>query len=517
MSGQGLRYQKAGYNLPKPLIPVSERPMIERVLECFPQEWPVTFVMAENHATTDLPKVLKSLRPDSRVCMVPKHGEGPLRAIEEGLKHIPKDEPVLVSYCDYGMIWDSKQFERFVEQSECEACVISYKGFHAHYLSDVKYAYSRLDGERVVEVKEKGSFTANREDEYASSGGYYFRSARLLAKAAEYQRKHELKVNGEFYTSLTVQALLELNPKSHVRVFEIPGFFQWGTPEDLRRFEYWEKTFSAYNRTAALSPGKAEQVLMPMAGAGSRFTGVASVPKPFISVDGLSMYQRALRSLPQGPTTLVGLKSFKSELANDNHNHVLLDTTPDGQALSTRAGLENLDREKSVLISSCDHSIVLEADKWESFSSKPDCDAAIFAVTGFPGAKDKPQAFAYVVPVKDDNSNFPEVKSVSVKKPISENPDQDHLLVGTFWFRNVQILDDAIAELIATNVRVNNELYLDSIFDYMIKKGLRVRTIPLDGYINWGDPQSLSEALYWYEIFCARRIDLRSRFPGVRS
>ena len=58
MSGQGNRYRQAGYQEPKPLIPVNGVPMISRLLENFPQSWPSVFVMAENHKNTELPPLL---------------------------------------------------------------------------------------------------------------------------------------------------------------------------------------------------------------------------------------------------------------------------------------------------------------------------------------------------------------------------------------------------------------------------------------------------------------------------
>lgn len=522
MSGQGTRYHKAGYNVPKPLVPVSGRTMIERVLENFPLDWPCTFVMAENHLKTELPQELRRLRPNAHVNAVPVHSEGPLKAIEKGLEFIPDDEPVLVNYCDYGMVWDAKQFERFVEQTKCDACLISYIGFHAHYLNPQTYAYSRLKGERVVEVKEKGSFTNNREAEYASSGGYYFKSAKLLREAIKFQREKDIRVNGEFYTSLTVQALLQMKPNAHVRVFEIPGFFQWGTPQDLWRFEYWEKTFTNFNLSQGDSPKTVGQVLMPMAGLGSRFKEHTEYPKPFIPVDGKPMFLRALETLPKAEkkTVIVGLESFKDLLEKFNFPKLekkLLKATPPGQALSTSEGVSQLVPNSDIVVSSCDHGIVLFEDKWRAFRAAPDCDAAIFTISGFPGAKEKPTSFAYVVPDEKNVHIFPTVSYVSVKKPVSENPDRDHLLVGTFWFRDSNVIRDGIKQLIEKDIRVNNELYLDSVFELLKSQGMKVRMIPLDGYINWGDPASLAEALYWYEIFCGRKVDKRSRYPGIKE
>jgi NDP-sugar pyrophosphorylase family protein len=513
MSGQGTRYQAAGYQEPKPLIPVNGTPMITRLLENFPESWPTFFVMAENHKNTELPAVLSRERPQGKQIFISKHSQGPGFAALKAIEQMDPEAPVFLSYCDYAMVWDSNRFSHFVNDTGCDACVVSYRGYHAHYRSPLQYAYSRLKGERVVEVKEKGSFTSNRENEFASSGGYYFKSAKLLKESIDYQIAQNIQLNGEFYSSLTVEALLRKRPEAHVRVFEIPGFFQWGTPEDLNIFEYWEKSFQAHNKLLGQKRSQVAQVLMPMAGLGSRFSNVTPVPKPFISISNAPMYRKALETLPKGLTTvLVTLDSVKSYLAGAEETLVSLKETPRGQALSTEAGISSLELKQEVLVSSCDHGIVLDPVLWEKFQKAPDCEAAIFTIRGYPGAQANPNAYAYVL--TDGKGTFPEVKKVSVKLPVSPNPRKDALLVGTFWFRSAEILAEGIKELKKQEILVNGEMYLDSVFQLLIQKGLKVREISLSGYLCWGDPDSLAESLYWQEIFGGYSIDSRKKYPG---
>jgi NDP-sugar pyrophosphorylase family protein len=402
--------------------------------------------------------------------------------------------------------------------------VISYRGFHAHYLRPTPYAYSRLEGENVVEVREKGSFTDNRENEYASCGAYYFRTAALLRAALEFQFENQVQCNGEYYTSLTVQALLLQDPKADVRVFEIPYFCQWGTPEDLQRYEYWERSYQSYLRySKPKEQVHVGQVMIPMAGAGSRFKSVTPVLKPFIPVGARPMYEEAISTLPRSENVvIVALESFEEEIKKSSLGKKIRPTflkeTPSGQALSVEAGIKGLDLEQEVLISSCDHGIVLNPDLWRKFAEAPNCDAAIFTIQGFPGASERPNAFAYVVPKqKLENSLFLQVERVSVKRPVSANPSQDHLLVGTFWFKNGKILQKGIEELKKRDIRVNSELYLDSVFECLMEMGHSVRMIPLDGYLCWGDPDSLAETLYWKEFFACTPIEKRKRYPGVQN
>ncbi|WGL60805.1 NTP transferase domain-containing protein [Pigmentibacter sp. JX0631] len=508
MSGEGIRFQNYGYTIPKPLVPISGEPMISRVLDNFPEHWESHFVISENHAKTQLPSILKDLRKNCNISIIPPHKLGPSFAALEALKHIPVNEPVFVSYCDYGMIWDSSQFERFIVDSSCEIALVSYRGFHAHYLTSQTYAYSKMSGELVDCVKEKGSFTDNRENEFASSGGYYFRSAGLLKECIDFQVSKNLSYNGEFYTSLTVQAYLQQNPLAHVRVFEIPGFFQWGTPEDIVTFEYWEKTFRAYNRNQRQPIKYTEQIIMPMAGKGSRFLESSKRPKPFIDIDGIPMYEKALQSLPQAKkTNIIMLDEHKSYITHSNYNFTSLSETPNGQALSTEFGFLNVDMNKDVIVSSCDHAIVLDSQVWQEFQKIKDCDAAIFTVKRYPGVARTPHSYSYVI---IDNlahpNNFPLVKGISLKAPTTENPLEEELLVGTFWFKKCSLLKQGIEMLKTSHFDLNKELYLDSIFNVLIQNNYKVLSIPLDGYICWGDPQALKESQYWYEIFTCKKV-----------
>lgn len=516
MSGQGTRYQKAGYNQPKPMIPVNGRPMIERLLEKFPTDWPCVFVLADNHQTTGMSELLLQLRPQAKIIYVPKHSEGPAFAIENAIPHLDPTKGVLVSYCDYGLKWDPWDFANFVQSTQCDTCLVSYRGFHAHYLSPVPYAYSRMQGERVVQVKEKGSFTSQRENEYASCGAYYFREVEAMKNALAFQKKNDLKLNGEYYTSLTVEALLKMDPQAQGRVYEIEAFYQWGTPQDLREFEYWERVFQSLNRSLVQPESRCSQILLPMAGLGSRIAEILKIPKPLVSIDGIPMYRKALESFPRADRNVfVTVQSIAEKVQVSSHERMIaLKETPSGQALTTELGLAEIEDGKDFIVTACDHSVVLNNQVWKSFIAKPDCDAAIFTVRGFPGTTRKPQSFSYVQTASQEGAYFPLVQGISVKRPLTAEPSQEELLVGSFWFKNKQVALDGIRELKSRDLRVNGELYLDSIFILLIENGLKVRQIPLDGYINWGDAESLKESLYWYEVFMGHKMMPRPSYPG---
>ena len=94
---------------------------------------------------------------------------------------------------------------------------------------------------------------------------------------------------------------------------------------------------------------------------------------------------------------------------------------------------------------------------------------------------------------------------VSVKRPLSAVALGDHVVSGCFWFRTARLMLEAIDRLVAANVRVNGEFYLDSVPSLLLDEGRDVRTFEVDKYIGWGTPEDLEDYLRWQRHFGAGR------------
>ena len=118
MSGIGKRFLDAGYTDPKPLIKVNDNPIIEHVVNLFPGVKDVIFVCNEIHLQqTDMEHELLNLCPTAKIVSVPnKNRKGPVDAVLKVKNLIKEDYEVIVSYCDYGTVWDFDKFHqgRFV-------------------------------------------------------------------------------------------------------------------------------------------------------------------------------------------------------------------------------------------------------------------------------------------------------------------------------------------------------------------------------------------------------------------
>ena len=57
------------------------------------------------------------------------------------------------------------------------------------------------------------------------------------------KRRHA-KVNNEYYVDTSINDAIKLGLKCVL--FEIDYYICWGTPNDLRTFEYWQKCFDKW-------------------------------------------------------------------------------------------------------------------------------------------------------------------------------------------------------------------------------------------------------------------------------
>jgi NDP-sugar pyrophosphorylase family protein len=242
MSGIGKRFIDAGYEETKSLIDVDGLPIIEHVINLFPNISDIIFICNETHLNfTNMRQVLNKICPTGKIIEVPDGmKKGPVYAVSKIFESIDDDKEIIVSYCDYGTVWDFNSFLK--EKNNYDGLIPSYVGFHPHMLGSDNYAFCKLENGYVTEIKEKEPFTNNKMNEYASNGTYYFKSGKILKKYFQELINLDINLNGEFYVSLVYNLMIRDGLK--VGVFEIEKMLQWGTPYDLEVYKSWSSYFN---------------------------------------------------------------------------------------------------------------------------------------------------------------------------------------------------------------------------------------------------------------------------------
>jgi hypothetical protein len=104
--------------------------------------------------------------------------------------------------------------------------------------------------------------------------------------------------------------------------------------------------------------------------------------------------------------------------------------------------------------------------------------------------------YGWVKTDKHDNA-----LGVSVKVPLSDSPEKDHAIVGTFYFKKTLFYKQALKKLLDKDVKVNGEYYVDSLMGEVIDLGLNVKVFEIEDYIGWGTPDDYETFVYWQSFF----------------
>jgi NDP-sugar pyrophosphorylase family protein len=247
LTGEGNRFVQAGYTQIKPLIKVDDWCMLDYVINIFDtanDEY--VFIVRKDHLTnTNLKQVIEKWQLNQQIFAIAPHKLGPVYAVTQALDAL-KNIPTIISYCDYNMVWNYKQFKQ--EVSRHDGCVVCYTGFHPHLLhKENVYAGCKVNTEKkLIEIKEKYSFEANKTKGWHSTGTYYFKNKTILEQYHKFLLESQQTINGEYYTSMVYPKMLE--DGLDIRVYdEVSHFCQWGTPKDFEEYCQWQKIFNTTN------------------------------------------------------------------------------------------------------------------------------------------------------------------------------------------------------------------------------------------------------------------------------
>jgi len=494
MSGMSSRFVAAGYDIPKYLIEVDGKKVIEHIVNLYPEDSDFVFIINDKHKEeTNIVEILDKLVEKKEIVTIPRHKKGPVFSVSEFENLIDDEEEVIINYCDFSIYWDYRHFKGFVDATECDGCVICYTGFHPHMLGSDNYAFCKTDeSNRILEVREKQPFTDDKMSEFASAGNYYFRKGSYVKKYFKQLMDEDININGEYYVSLVYNLLIRDGLNN--QVYEVPYMLQWGTPTDLDIYNSW----SNYYRKALEGQKQVRLenciLALPMAGAGSRFSKEGyTEPKPFIQVNDKNMVNQAVRCLPKTDDVIYAcLKGHQSP----GQNTVWIDEVLEGQACTTERIVNVIDPDSSIFISACDNGVFYDADKFLDLVNDKENDIIVWTYRNNYTSHLQPNAYSWVN--CDSNGN---VSSVDVKNFTGIDPVKEFAITGTMFFRTKEIFYRSLEELYKNNNRTNGEFYVDSMLNEAIGLGYKVKNFEIDNYICWGTPNDLKTYEYWQRFF----------------
>ena len=215
--------------------------MIAWVCEMFSEKDSFVFISNREHLkNSSYRAVLNSVVPRFEVVEVDPHDHGPLVSVLAAKGCVEEDEPILISYCDFTVHWDYRQFLRYAAMQD--GTIVAFRGYHPASFGSTFYGYLRTQEEKVLEVREKQSFTDHRHEEFAAAGIYHFASWRLFERYAREMIAADVRCGSEYQVSLLYNPMVR--DERSVGVYEAKKFICWGTPQDVEEWHFWSRYFT---------------------------------------------------------------------------------------------------------------------------------------------------------------------------------------------------------------------------------------------------------------------------------
>jgi len=224
MAGAGSRFQEKGYHLPKPLIDVNGKPMIQHVVENINIEGKHIFIVQKEHYEKySLKYILKLIKPDCEIIITDGLTEGAACTTLLAKEFINKDEPLLIANSDQWIDWSSEHFCDYVTRRNCDGAILNFIS------NSPKHSYSKIIDGYITEVAEKKVIS-----NHATVGIYYWKSGKEYVNCTEQMINKNIRHNNEFYVCPVYNQLIKKG--GIVLPYAVPQMLGMGTPEELDKF-----------------------------------------------------------------------------------------------------------------------------------------------------------------------------------------------------------------------------------------------------------------------------------------
>lgn len=222
MAGLGSRFVEKGYSLPKPLIKIFNKPMIQLVIDSLDIDGNYIFVVQKEHRVKyHLDDVLDEMAPGCSIVEIDGLTDGAARTTLFAKELINNDTPLVIANSDQVVVWHSFEFTKALTTSDGVLALFK--------ADDPKWSYSKINNALISQVAEKKVISNN-----ANVGIYGWSKGSDYVKYAEQMIDKNIRTNNEFYVAPVYNEAIDDGKRfTPYFVEEMHGV---GTPEDMNDY-----------------------------------------------------------------------------------------------------------------------------------------------------------------------------------------------------------------------------------------------------------------------------------------
>jgi choline kinase len=222
MAGEGSRFKEKGYNVPKPLININGKLMIQHVVESLNLDANFIYVVQKSHNLQyNLNTMLNLITPNCKIVEVDGLTEGAVCSTLIAKELFDNKNPLMIVNSDQFIEWNSSNFYYKMNEANIDGGVVTFDS------SETKWSYVKISDGYIIETAEKNPISND-----ATVGIYYWKKGSDYVKSAENMISKNIRVNNEFYICPVYNEAI--NDGKLFAPYKVNKMWGLGTPEDLK-------------------------------------------------------------------------------------------------------------------------------------------------------------------------------------------------------------------------------------------------------------------------------------------
>lgn len=236
-------------------------------------------------------------------------------------------------------------------------------------------------------------------------------------------------------------------------------------------------------------------IIIPMAGRGSRTNDLTSIPKPLIPIKGKSMIDWVIKSLKLKGNYFFITRRYAYKEWNVQLNKILDNTCPgckiieidyitEGPACSALIPKNDINNNEPLIVVNCDQIMHWDSQKFLETCNREDLDGVLVT-------QNKSTIKNSYIALDEKGYGI----AVKEKEIISS-----HALTGLHFWKKGRYFVESTEEMIAKNIRYNNEFYIAPTYNFLIDKNLKIGIHEIELHENWptGTTEDITNFIKYY-------------------